>query len=203
MEPAEISDEDLLAQCQDGSIRSFETLLLRYQPRVLRFHENQLGNLEDAKDVTQQTFLQVHDKLSRFKLGKPFSPWLFTIARRQGIDFLRQIGSRKRAIDKLSSEDKATPPTDPQQSLSQREEVDRIWQWIQSNLDERSAQILWLRIQEEFDLSAIAKVMNLSQGNVKVLIHRARKLLLETFPIKGAPKRISNLVKIAPQPTTK
>ncbi len=66
--------------------------------------------------------------------------------------------------------------------LSQQEDVDAIWHWIRTNLDERSAEILWLRIQEDLNLSEIAKVTTLSKTNVKVLLHRARKSLL-----KGAP----------------
>lgn len=178
----EESDEELVALCQQGSPRAFESLLHRYQPRVLRFIERQIGNLEDARDITQRTFLQVHDSLSRFRPGNRFSPWLFTIARRQGIDFQRQAGSRHRVYDQLASEPKPDGEADPGKLLSQQEEVDAIWHWIRTNLDERSAEILWLRIQEDLDLSEIATVTGLSQSNVKVLLHRARKSLLKTFP---------------------
>ncbi len=178
----EESDEELVAQCQNGSPRAFESLLHRYQPRVLRFVERQIGNLEDARDVTQRTFLQVHDSLSRFRSGNRFSPWLFTIARRQGIDFLRQAGSRRRVHDQLATEPRPDAEADPQKLLSQQEGVDAIWHWIRTNLDARSAEILWLRIQEDLDLSEIAQVTNLSKSNVKVLLHRARKSLLRTFP---------------------
>ncbi len=188
------ADEDLVAQCQKGSTRAFETLLHRYQPRVLRFVERQIGNLEDAKDVTQRTFLQVHGSLSRFQSGSRFAPWLFTIARRQGIDFLRQAGSRRRVHEQLVTEPKPEGETDPQKSLSQQEEVDAIWQWIRTNLDERSAEILWLRIQEDLELSEVAKVTNLSQSNVKVLLHRARKSLLKTYPGEGVTPTTNNSV---------
>lgn len=175
------SDEDLLARCQQGSIHAFEMLLQRYQPRVLRFLEKQLGNREDAKDVTQRTFLQVHASLERFKLGHRFSPWLFTIARRQGIDFMRQLGSRRRVQEELVAEPGPDAGPDPHQVLGQREDVDAIWRWIWANLDKRSAEILWLRIQEELELPEIAKVMKLTRTHVKVLLHRARKSLLRTF----------------------
>ncbi|MEJ6579154.1 MAG: sigma-70 family RNA polymerase sigma factor [Akkermansiaceae bacterium] len=179
------SDEDLLARCQTGSIRAFETLLHRYQPRVQRFLERQIGSLEDAKDITQRTFLQVHSSLSRFQAGSRFSPWLFTIARRQGIDFLRQAGSRRRVHEQLVKEPGLDGGADPHELLTQQEEVEAIWQWIREHLDERSTEILWLRIQEDLDLWGIAKVTNLSQSNVKVLLHRARKSLLKNFSVDG------------------
>lgn len=188
------TDEELLARCQKGSIRAFESLLHRYQPRVLRFLERQLGNLEDAKDVTQRTFLQVHGSLSRFESGKRFSPWLFTIARRQGIDFLRQAGSRRRVHQQLVVEPGLAGGADPQKLLAQQEDVAAIWQWIRTHLDERSAEILWLRIQEELDLAGIAKVTNLSRSNVKILLHRARKSLLKLCSGDG-----SKIPKITPE----
>jgi RNA polymerase sigma-70 factor (ECF subfamily) len=175
------SDEGLLVRCQRGSLRAFELLVLRYQPRVLRFHEKQLGDREDAKDVTQRTFLQVHASLGRFKPGLRFAPWLFTIARRQGIDFLRQMGSRRRVHEQLLSEPEPVTGADPQTLLGQREEVDAIWRWIWKNLDQRSAELLWLRIQEELDLPEIAMVMKLTRSHVKVLLHRARRSLLRTL----------------------
>lgn len=178
----EESDEELIALCLKGSPRAFESLLHRYQPRVLRFVEQQIGNLEDARDVTQRTFLQVHGSLSRFRPGSRFAPWLFTIARRQGIDFLRQAGSFKRAHNQLLEEPKTDETSNPQELLSQQESVDEIWSWIRANLDERSSEILWLRIQEALSLAEIAKVTKLSQSNVKILLHRARKSLIETFP---------------------
>jgi len=174
------SDEELVAQCQEGSTRAFETLLYRYQPRVLRFIERQIGDLVDARDVTQRTFLQVHDSLSRFRSGNRFSPWLFTIARRQGIDFLRQAGSRRRVHEQLVAEPSPDGEADPHKKLTQQEEVEAIWHWIRINLDERSAEILWLRIQENLDFSEIAKVTKLTKSNVKVLLHRARKSLLKS-----------------------
>jgi len=189
MDAIDESDEELLAKCQEGSTRAFEALLHRYQPRVLRFVERQIGNLEDARDVTQRTFLQVHGSLSRFRPGNQFPPWLFTIARRQGIDFLRQAGSRRRVHEQLVAEPKPDREADPQKLLSQQEEVDAIWHWVRTNLDGRSAEILWLRIQEDLDLCEIAKVTKLSQSNVKVLLHRARKSLLKTFPYRSPPTR--------------
>jgi RNA polymerase sigma-70 factor (ECF subfamily) len=178
----EESDEDLVASCQQGSLHAFETLVRQYQPRILRFLEKHLGNRQDAEDVTQRTFLQAHRCLGRFRSGSRFAPWLFTIARRQGIDFLRHAGSRRKLQEQLLAEPPPEAGADPSTLLGQREGVDELWRQIWSRLDSRSCEILWLRIQEEMELPEIAKVMKLSRTHVKVLLHRARKSLLKTFP---------------------
>ena len=179
------SDENLMALCQKGSGPAFEELLYRYQPRILRFIERQVGNLEDAKDVTQRTFLQMHESMARFEQGNRFSPWIFTIARRRAIDFMRQAGSRRRGHEQLVAEPVPEGGSDPRKLLSQQEEIEAIWQWIRDNLDGRFFEILWLRIQEDLDYAEIANVLGIREANVRVLLHRARKTLLKSLPREG------------------
>ena len=178
----EETDEDLVARCQDGSVDAFEELVRRYQPRILGFLDRQVGHREDAEDVTQRTFVQAYRSIPRFKQGYRFSPWLFTIARRQAIDFLRQVGSRRRLEETVEANHAEAEVEDPSLLLRQREGVDTLWRWVHSTLDERSAGILWLRVQEEMDLTEIAKVMKLTRTHVKVLLHRARKALARSLP---------------------
>ena len=175
----EESDEALVAECQQGSLRAFELLVKRYQPRIYRFMEKQFNSREDAEDLTQRTFVQAYQSLNRFNSKYRFSPWLFTIARRQGIDFLRQKGTRQRHVEKLSSEPAPAFVPDPADLLEQQENVEEIWRWIWTKLDRRAGEVLWLRIQEELDVSEIAQVMNLSRSHVKVILHRSRKSLLQ------------------------
>lgn len=177
----EDSDEELVALCKQGTLHAFESLVKRYQPRILGFLEKQFSSREDAEDVTQRTFIQAYQSLARFDSKYRFSPWLFTIARRQGIDFLRQAGSRQRTQEQLRSEPPPALAADPSTMLGERENIDQIWCWIWNNLDARSSEILWLRIQEELDLAEIAGVMKLSRSHVKVLLFRARKSLGKNF----------------------
>lgn len=182
-------DEDLVARCQQGSIHAFEVLVRRYQPRVLQFLERQLANRQDAEDVTQKTFIQAHASIKRFRSGHLFAPWLFTIARRQGIDAIRQSGSRRRLSEKLLSESPPEHVSDPSGLLGQQETVEELWRWIWSQLDPRSCEILWLRIQEEMDLMEIGTVMGITPTHVKVLYHRARKSLCKTLSLSRSEEK--------------
>lgn len=194
----EETDEELVALANQGSLRAFETLVKRYQPRILGFLEKQLGSREDAEDVTQRTFVQAYQSLARFGSGYHFSPWLFTIARRQGIDFLRQAGSRRRTKERLCAEPPPNLPEDPAKLLGERENIDQIWNWIWSQLDARSSEILWLRIHEDYDLAEIARVMGLGRSHVKVLLHRARKTLCKSFVRHSK----SSSLNASPQPAS-
>ncbi|MFT6180908.1 MAG: RNA polymerase sigma-70 factor (ECF subfamily) [Akkermansiaceae bacterium] len=187
----EDSDEELVALCKKGTLHAFESLVKRYQPRILGFLEKQICSRVDAEDVTQRTFIQAYQSLDRFDSKYRFSPWLFTIARRQGIDFLRQAGSRQRTQEQLRSEPPPAFAADPSMMLGEKENLNQIWRWIWKNLDARSSEVLWLRIQEELNLAEIAGVMKLSRSHVKVLLFRARKSLGKNFarqPESSSPR---------------
>jgi RNA polymerase sigma-70 factor, ECF subfamily len=173
----EVPDEDLVAKCQAGSSAAYETLVRRYQPRLLRFLEAQLGNREDARDITQRSFIQAHASLSRFKPGRRFAPWLFAIARSEGVDFLRHLGARRRLWERMEDEPEPSPVPDPASQLDERERVEERWCWIRARLDARSSEILWLQIQEEMNPGEISRVMGLTRSHVKVLLFRARSAL--------------------------
>lgn len=197
MSSSEESDEALAAASQAGSITAFETLVRRYQPRILRFLENQLGNHEDARDITQQAFLQAYRSLARFKLGSPFAPWLFAIARYQGIDFLRHRGSRRDLDQRFAQEAESKDVPDPATLLDINERIEQRWQWVRQHLDQRSYQILWLHLQEEMEIRDIAEVMKLTRSHVKVLLFRARRTLRGQFESENVPTNTTSSVQVS------
>lgn len=174
MEP---EDEELVMRSQQGDLDAFECLVRCYQPRIQRFMENQLSNREDARDMTQQTFIKAYESLDRFRNGCRFSPWIFTIARRQSIDFLRSLNAAKNDSTRCHFSELETD-VDPSSLLVSAEHCHQIWTWVQSLVDQRSYNVLWLRVQEEMSIKEISQVMGMSRTHIKVLLHRARKTLV-------------------------
>jgi len=174
MEP---EDEELVTRSQQGDMDAFECLVSRYQPRVQRFMENQITNREDAKDMTQLTFIKAYGSLERFRNGCCFSPWIFTIARRQSIDFLRSLGADKNDSTRYDFSNLETDQ-DPSKLLSSAEHCEQIWNWVKSLVDQRSYHILWLKVQEEMSIKEISQVMGMSRSHIKVLLYRTRKTLV-------------------------
>ncbi|MFK7911439.1 MAG: RNA polymerase sigma factor [Akkermansiaceae bacterium] len=173
----ELEDEVLVSRSQHGDTAAFECLVRRYQPRIQRFLENQISNSEDAKDMTQQTFIKAYSSLSRFRNGRHFSPWIFTIARRQSIDYLRVKGAAKNDSSRYGVEHLETDD-DPGKLLASAEHCQQIWKWVRSLVDQRSYHVLWLKVQEGMQVKEISEVVGISQSNVKVLLCRARKTLV-------------------------
>ena len=175
-----MSDEDLARQSQGGDLVAFEELVRRYENRIYSFVYQSCGHDADAREVTQDTFARAFEAIAQFDPARPFASWLFTIARRKGIDCFRA---------RIPGDGQAAPeeadPDDPAELLARREEARELWGRARQSLPESQFQALWLRYAEDIDLAQIGRVLGKTQTHVKVLLFRARHKLAaewETAP---------------------
>lgn len=89
------SDELLVKRyLKEKNERALEFLIKRYLPLIYGFVRRYTGNEDNASDITQEVFVKVWRNLERFDQSKSFRTWIFTIAKRTAIDWLR----KKRAV---------------------------------------------------------------------------------------------------------
>jgi len=84
------TDERLVELALDGDQEAFCTLVRRYQRRLTAFLSQLVGDLELARELTQESFVRAWSALDRFNPRYRFSTWLFRIAHNLGIDHLRR-----------------------------------------------------------------------------------------------------------------
>jgi RNA polymerase sigma-70 factor (ECF subfamily) len=85
-----LSDEELVAASLDGNQAAFGLLVRRYQRRLTAFLGQLVGDMELARELSQEAFLRAWTALDRFDPQFRFSTWLFRIAHNLGIDQLRR-----------------------------------------------------------------------------------------------------------------
>ncbi len=85
-----ITDERLVELALDGDEDAFGTLVRRYQRRLTAFLSQLVGDLELARELSQEAFVRAWSALERFNPQYRFSTWLFRIAHNLGIDQLRR-----------------------------------------------------------------------------------------------------------------
>lgn len=83
-------DERLIEMALDGHQEAFETLVKRYQRRLTAFLSQLVGDVELAKELTQEAFIRAWSALERYDPTYRFSTWLFRIGHNLGIDHLRR-----------------------------------------------------------------------------------------------------------------
>jgi RNA polymerase sigma-70 factor (ECF subfamily) len=85
-----LTDERLVELALDGDERAFGVLVQRYQRRLTAFLSQLVGDMELARELSQEAFVRAWSALERFNPRYRFSTWLFRIAHNLGIDHLRR-----------------------------------------------------------------------------------------------------------------
>ena len=82
---------ELVDRAVQGDEEAFGGLYDHFSDAVYRYFYHHVGRAEDAEDLVSRTFLKAWRALPKFEWrGKPFEAWLFTVARTQLLDFLRE-----------------------------------------------------------------------------------------------------------------
>lgn len=166
------SDEELARQAQAGSLEAFEQLVYRYEGRIYGFISHAGWREVDVREITQDTFVRAFQAIAQYDDGRPFSAWLFTIARRKCIDHHR---SAPRLAETQAEE--PSDPDNPAEVLAREEDRQELWRLARRRLPESQFQALWLRYVEDLSVAEIAGVLRRTQTHVKVLLFRARYTL--------------------------
>jgi RNA polymerase sigma-70 factor (ECF subfamily) len=165
----------------DGDRNAFDELFKRYSKKVHNFMRRDLWRVEEARDLTQQAFLQLHRSRHDFRLSGNLGSWLMTIARNLKFDYMRQVQRRPSASGIDGAE---TDPPAPDENHRRFEARDALEHAI-ATLPENQQAVIRLFWFEHQPYSEIARRLGASESAVKVRAHRAYKALRETLEATG------------------
>lgn len=173
---------EIIKSVLDGKLEAFETLVRAHEKTVYNLALRMTGSVEDAQDMTQETFIKVYRSLSSFRADSKFSVWIYRIASNVCCDFLR-VRNRRSAVS-LTVGDESTDSTldicdeaaSVDRALADSLTRDAIRRGLDTLPDEQR-HILLLREINGLSYEEIAKVLALEKGTVKSRIFRARKKL--------------------------
>ena len=182
----------VLDRARSGDRDAVGELWRTYQPQLLRFLRSRRSASPD--DVAAQVWLAVGRSLARFEGdGRDFQRWIFTIARRRDIDEVRRARHRREypTNEVESGESSEVTSADPLDEVSS---LDAAIQLVAS-LPPQMAEAIMLRVVHDLDVGAVASIMEVSEGNVRVLVHRGLTKLRATMAEHGPQARTSRLVR--------
>jgi len=187
----ETPDLILIKKTLDGDTNAFGSLVKRYQDYIFNVAIKMLRNREEAEEVAQDTFIKAFEVLASFKGEAKFSTWLFKIAYRKSLD---RIKKNKRSftlelVENLTED--ASMDFENGLAIMLIEERKEIIKNCILELPEIEAAIITLYYYEEQSVKEIAEITNLSQDNIKVKLHRSRKLLYSSLENHIHPKILS------------
>ena len=185
MDGLQNSDEQLAGAAQAGSLAAFEELVRRHEGRLFRYLCQKAPSIADAEDLAQQTFIIAWQRIAQFRCDARFITWLYTIARRLTISHYRKHG-RATHCGLEHAEAQLVQTETAREIISQVEEHDLVWRVARQNLKDESFDVLWMKYREHMSIDEIATALQRSEVSVKVMLHRARKLLAKKLGTETA-----------------
>ncbi|WP_216616421.1 RNA polymerase sigma factor [Marinifilum caeruleilacunae] len=157
-------------------IMNFETIYKSYWQKVFRLCMGYLNDTDAAKDLAQETFIKVWTQLPNFRNEASIGTWIFRIASNT---CLRQIQKE----NKISKSELPLDIKDEIQETDIEKDIKFLYQYI-SELQEVERIIISLEL-EDINQKEIAEIVGLSEGNVRVKIHRIKEKLIQKFKKNG------------------
>lgn len=170
----EHSDEELMARYQAGDAQAFRQLYERYAGRLSGLMRRSLFRKEEAADLVQQTFLQLHRARHDFRDGAQLRPWLFTIALNLKRKHFRTLS--RRPTSELGEHDPQGGDERPDRPLERAENVSAVRAAL-AELPEGTREVIELHWFEGLPFAEVAEVVGASLSAVKVRAHRGYKKL--------------------------
>jgi RNA polymerase sigma factor (sigma-70 family) len=168
-------DEKLIAMARGGNPGAFETIVDRYQGRLLGFCRQMLGSTEDAEDVLQEVFVNAYRAMLADEREINLRPWLYRIARNRCLNYLRKPkADAQESMDMVPEVEAASTA----EKVHNREEFRQILSDV-SKLPETQRAALLLREMDALSYEEIAAAMETTVPSVKSLLVRARISLAE------------------------
>src|SRR5690554_193302 len=132
------------------------------------------GDGDSANDLMQETFIKVWQNLDRFRNQSQISTWIYRIAINTCLSYLRV--EKRKATDEIN--DYILENT-PEVVSDKQEQISQLYKCI-AQLDENERIIITL-VLDEVPYPEIAEVSGISEGNLRVKIHRIKHKLTEIY----------------------
>lgn len=161
---------------------TFDELYENFFLRIYNYARYRCQSEQEAEDLTSCIFEKVYKKFNTYNPGKAgLEVWVFVIARSVTVDFFRWKKFRSLLPFTTLQEETLTAPHDnPAENLEQDNEEKQLQEILQI-LSAQEREILNLHYYQHLKQTEIATIMNLTQSNVGVILHRAVKKIKMKF----------------------
>ncbi len=184
-----IDDRVLVEQCQQGDSEAMEMLILKYQNRIYNVILKICANVDDAAELTQDTFVKIIEGINEFEGRSSFYTWAFRIAVNLTLNYCKrsvklgltsldaevneQNAEAKKVLKQVLRDESSPDPV----VVAQNKELCQIVMAALMKLDEAQRAVVVLRDIEGMNYAEIVEVLGIEPGTVKSRISRGRSNL--------------------------
>lgn len=136
------------------------------------------SNIEEAKEICQESFMRAFKYLRRYDPNKSFKNWLYQISINVTNDFLRK--KKKSNVMLYAQGSHPSPEIDPEERHLKKEFKEKILDCVKE-LSPKEKNIFLLRDIEGFNIKETADILNCSEMSVRFYLSSARKKIRDAF----------------------
>lgn len=159
-------EQETLHAFVSGDERALEEVIDTYSKSLLRYCISILCDVEEAKDVLQDTFIKAYEKRRQFQLGTSMNAWLYRIAYTTAINAVR----RRKLRFKLWKASEVTSP-------AQESYISEPLYSILSSLSVADRALLYGRVLDERSYQELSHILNVSESTLRKRFERLRSRL--------------------------
>lgn len=178
--PTTLSDEEVVTRVLAGDTPLFEILMRRYNQRLFRVARSILNDASEAEDVMQEAYLRAFRELASFRGDARFATWLTRIACHEALARARKRWWIVPATSGSEPPDLPATAPSPEQEMENRE-LQTLLRATVELLPDPLRTVFCLREVEGLSTEQTAEILDLSEENVRVRLHRAKRSLRQTL----------------------
>ena len=168
------SDEEIIQMVLDGQKEMYGVLMERYQNLVKGYAYHLCRNIEEAADLSQETFITGYQCLGRLKQAKAFPGWILGILKNK----YRNLGRENKIPTIPLGELGMDLPDSVQNSVYSEEQLKKISNYVYS-LPENYREVILMRYLQDFSYKEIARILEIPVTTVTKRLLYARAFLLK------------------------
>ena len=175
----EYTDQEIIDLCRDPQTRErgFRLLLGKYKERTYWHIRRIVIDHEDARDISQNTFIKVWKNIEHFRGDSALFSWIYRIATNESLNYLRKLKNQSSVnIDKVEF---LLANRIDDNSLMSGDEIELRLQKALLELPEKQRLVFNMRYFDDLKYSEISKILGTSEGGLKASYHHAVKKIEE------------------------
>lgn len=175
-----ISESAIIKRVVEGEKELYELIIRRNNQLLYRVIRGYLNEEADVEDAMQETYIKAYQNLHKFRGDAAFSTWLVRIGINEALKRIRNLNKEMKIHSNKDLENRleVEAPSTPERETIQWETKAAIERAV-DKLSLKYRTVFIMREVEGMSVAEVAQCLDISAENVKVRLHRAKKMLKE------------------------
>jgi len=175
-----LEEEEWIKRIQQGEMQYLTLLIKRHYPSIQKYCYWKIRSMEDAEDLTQETFYRFCRKTDHFNREGKYLAYMYTIARNVCWDYLR----KKKKIRLMESSEMMNRSVIENASMEDQVNNEQIVHQLLQTLPEEQSEVVFMRFCLDLTYRDIARITGINQWVVQYRIKRGLNALRQHWEWK-------------------